>query len=105
MRTYGQTPQGKWVEIDQVSYVWMATLVQNLRLIQGESPFYAQAGIPAYKAIRTQIAPTVAVNNIQKQFAQYFTSLTVTPVSGVQVPTYNVQAVLTNGTIYQQVAS
>lgn len=105
MRTYGKDQSGKWQLVTETSYIWLTTLIQNLRLIQGESPFYSTAGIPAYQSIQTQIAPDIAVNNIQSQFAQYFSSLVISKVSGTSQPTYNVSAVFLNGTVYQQVVS
>lgn len=102
MRTYGKDQSGNWQLITEPSYIWLATLIQNLRLIQGESPFYSTAGIPAYQSVQTQIAPDIAVNNIQSQFAPYFSSLVISKVPNQSNPTYNVSAVLPNGTVIQQ---
>ena len=100
MRTYGVNPDTKqWVEVTQTSYVWLATLAQTLRLNQGESPFYANYGIPAENSVHTQIPPNLAVNRTQTQFAPYFASLTVLKQQNATNPTYNVNAVFQNGTI------
>lgn len=105
MRTYGRNAAGQWEEITEDAYVYLATLIQNLRLIQNESPFYASAGIPAYNSVQTQIAPDIAVNNIQQQFSQYFQSLVITNTSTTNQPVYTANVVLPNGTVIQQVAS
>jgi len=100
MRTYGVDPKTKqWVEVTNTSYVWLATLAQTLRLNQGESPFYANYGIPAENSVHTQIPPNLAVNRTQTQFAPYFASLTVLKQQNATNPTYNVNAVFQNGTI------
>jgi hypothetical protein len=100
MRTYGVDPKTKqWVEVTNTSYVWLATLAQTLRLNQGESPFYANYGIPAQNSVLTQIPPDLAVNRTQTQFAPYFASLTVLKQQNAVNPTYNVNAVFQNGTI------
>ena len=101
MRTYGKNEAGKWVEIDNTSYVWLATLAQTLRLQQGESPFYANYGIPAHDAVMTQIAPNLAVNRTQQQYAPYFASLTVLKDPVATEPTYRINAVFQTGATIQ----
>jgi hypothetical protein len=88
---------GAWVEITDTGAVWLATLVQTLRLGQGESPFFANHGIPAQQSVASQIAPDAAVARTQSQYLQYFASLVVAPVIGASQPTYTVQAVMKNG--------
>ena len=61
MRTWGRDSTGAWIEITETGRVWFATLVQTLRLGQGESPFYGGYGIPAAQSVITQIAPDAAV--------------------------------------------
>jgi hypothetical protein len=97
MRTYGRTSTGQWVEITDTDYVWLATLAQTLRLQQGESPFYANYGIPAIQSVISQIAPDAAVARTQMQFAKYFASLSVTRILAAKNPTYNIRAVFPNG--------
>ena len=101
MRSYGKNEQGKWVEITNTSYIWLATLAQTLRLNQGESPFYANYGIPAHDSVMTQVAPNAAINRTQQQYAPYFASLTVVKQQNVLEPTYNISAVFQNGTTIQ----
>ena len=106
MRTYGKTDAGKWVEITETSYIWLATLAQTLRLNLGESPFYATDGIPAQQSVMSQIAPDAAVNKAQSQYAPYFATLTVVKQLNAANPTYNISAIFQNGTVVQsQVAT
>lgn len=119
-RTYGREPLGpeadsgyRWVEVvtDEAglnSQVMLTTLAQNLQLVLGESPFFANAGIPSIQSVLTQVFPTLYVQRVQQQFAAEFTSLNITqnaegtPGSGGQInPTYLVTAVLLDGTVRQ----
>lgn len=101
MRTYGKTDSGQWVRINETGYIWLATLAQTLRLNQGESPYYANYGIPAQQSVMTQIAPDAAVNRTQTQYAPYFANLTVTRQQNATQPTYNISAIFQNGTTIQ----
>jgi hypothetical protein len=89
------------VEITDPNYVQLATLVQTLRLQQGESPFYGNYGIPAQQSVLSQMAPDAAVSRTQAQYSQYFASLTVARVPSASAPTYNITAIFQNGTIVQ----
>ena len=97
MRTWGRNAQKQWVELTSYSDVWLATLVQTLRLGQGESPFYGNYGLPAQQSVITQIAPDAAVARTQSQYSPYFASLAISADTTAQQPTYTVQAVLKNG--------
>lgn len=97
MRTWGRNAQGQWVQLTDYSQVWIATLVQTLRLGQGESPFYGNYGLPAQQSVVTQIAPDAAVARTQAQYSPYFASLAVSADTTARQPTYTVQAVLKNG--------
>ena len=101
MRTYGRTTEGVWVEIDDPNYIQLATLAQTLRLTEGESPFYANYGIPSHDSVMSQIAPDAAVARTQSQYGQYFANLNINKESGILTPTYNITAVFLNGTIIQ----
>lgn len=110
MRTWGRVADEngslKWVKVESdengdFSYGWLTTLIQTLKLILGESPFYSQYGIPAQQSIVTQIYPDYFVNITQQQFAGYFASLTVTKVQGAANPTYDIHAVFFNGVTYR----
>jgi len=106
MRTYGVDPQtGQWTEVTETSYVWLATLAQTLRLNQGESPFYANYGIPAQNSVATQIPPDIAINRTQTQYAPHFASLTIIKQQNTPDPTYNISAVFQNGTTISTVVA
>jgi hypothetical protein len=79
--------------------VYFATLCQNLLLNLLESPFYGQNGIPAQQSVIQQVAPDLYVQLIQKQFAPYFVSLTITKVQNTFNPTYNVRVVTHTGAV------
>ena len=92
MRTWGRDQNGVWQEVttDQNGFndeVYLVTLCQNLRLNIGESPFYAQNGIPAQKSVISQIYPNFYVQRIQQQFSKYFASLLIAkPTASFQNP-------------------
>lgn len=114
MRTWGrvfpkpnETFQPYWVEVQTAengddTQVWFTTMIQELLLNLGESPFYANAGIPAYQAVMTQIYPDYYVQLIQQKYSQYFASLTITRVLlnfDDPTPIYQVQAVANTGAV------
>ncbi len=96
--------QGETVIVD-VGYIWLATLVQTLRLTTGESPFYGNYGIPGQESVMTQVAPDVALNQTQAQYAPYFASLTIIRQQNATQPTYNVYATFKNGVKIQTVVA
>ena len=111
MRTWGRVIDAagnkKWVIVEEdadgdFSYGWLTTLIQTLKLGLGESPFYAQYGIPAQPSIVQQIYPDYYVSMTQQQFAGYFASLTISKVTGAANPTYNIEVVFLNGVSYRQ---
>jgi hypothetical protein len=111
MRTWGKqySEDGtyQWVEVatDANGYndsVYLTTLVQALKLNLGESPFFADLGIPQYQTVVTQVLPTFYVNQIQQYFAPYFASLTITQVPAVLPPQYNVNVVCHSGAIINE---
>jgi len=105
LRTYGRVykPDGtyKWTRVTTDANgnndaVYLTTLIQCLKLNLGESPFFANYGIPAHPSVLTQVFPDFDVNKTQQQFAPYFASLTITKVNSA-TPTYNIQAITHNG--------
>lgn len=106
MRTYGRlgtdsSKPGAWsvVQTDadgNDDYVWLTTLIQCLLLNLGESPFYADRGIPAQQSVVQQVFPDFYVTLTQQRFAQYFASLLVTKVSA-PYPVYRVNATTNQG--------
>jgi hypothetical protein len=105
MRSYGKNALGQWVQITDPNYIYLATLIQTLRLSQNESPIYGNYGIPGEQSVMTQIAPDAAINRTQSQYSQYFANLTIVRNQAAANPTYNVTATFLNGTVIQQIAS
>lgn len=110
MRTWGRVVDAnknkQWVLVEpdssgDFSYGWLTTLIQTLKLALGESPFFAQFGIPSQQSIVQQVYPDYYVNIVQQQFSGYFASLTVTKVQGTANPTYDIHAVFFNGVTYR----
>jgi len=113
MRVYGRTYHTDgtytWTEIttDSNGYndaVHITALAQVLQLQTGESPFWANYGIPALQSITLQVFPDLAVYFIQQQYAQYFASLKITKVQAknqynVPTPVYNVSVITQQGSI------
>lgn len=109
MRTYGRVTfedgHREWrvVNTDANGFndlVYITTLAQVLYLSPGESPFYANYGIPAVTSVLTQVFPDFYVARTREQFAQFFASLIVsqrpttqTNVRQPVVPTYDVGVV------------
>ena len=65
MRVYGRTTneqgQTSWREVDTDAngfndFVYLTALVQELKLNLGESPFWADRGIPAKPSVVQQVA-------------------------------------------------
>lgn len=99
LRTWGRVHNsdgsyGPWqaVETDASGsddLVYFVTLCQVLLLNLGESPFFANFGIPAHQTVVTQVFPDYYVAFTQQQFAPHFASVLVSkqPLAN---PTYNV---------------
>ena len=107
MRTYGRvlnpdTGKLEWVKVEtdeagHDDYVWITTLIQWLKLNIGESPFYANYGIPAQRPLIQQVFPDFYVMQTQRQFAKYFASLIISKQPGT-TPIYNIALVTNQGT-------
>ena len=78
-------------------YVYITNLIQVLKLNLGESPFYANFGIPAQRSVVQQVFPDFYVNMTQQQFAQYFASLTIAKIPSAS-PMYRVNLTTMQGT-------
>lgn len=115
MRTYGRIKNEDgtytWVQVDPDANgfndpIWITTLAQCLKLSLGESPFYANYGIPAQRSVVQQIFPDFYVSQTQSQFAQYFASLVIAKIPDPRTPTYNVNLVTHQGAkVIQEVAT
>jgi hypothetical protein len=95
------TPAKLWVEVQTDAngfddWVWFTTLCQVLKLNLGESPFYAQYGLPAKQSIVQQVFPDFYVARTQQQFAQYFASVSITKQPSA-TPTYTVNVTTNRG--------
>ena len=108
MRTYGRVTNEDgsktWVEVttDANGFddsVYLTTLAQVLKLNLGESPFFANYGIPQYQTVLTQVFPDFYVMTTQQQFAPYFASLSAIRQPATYPPAYNVTAVTHSGSI------
>lgn len=88
-------------------YPYITALIQCLKLNLGESPFYANFGVPARASVRSQVPPDYAVAFTQSYFAPHFASLVITNAltpqtsTAAPVPTYNVSVIRTNGSSFQ----
>lgn len=101
-RTYNEDGTSQWVEVQTDANgfddaVWITTLIQCLKLNLGESPFFAQFGIPAKPSVVQQIAPDFYVAMTQQLFAQYFASLIITKQNVPSPPTYQVNLLTHQG--------
>jgi hypothetical protein len=91
MRTWGRirdvvTGEKTWMQVstDPAGYsdgVWLTTLVQVLKLNLGESPFWADWGIPGYASVVSQIPPDFYVTLTQQRLAPHFMTLTLQRMS------------------------
>jgi uncharacterized protein YfaA (DUF2138 family) len=107
MRTYGRTydvygnPTWQVVTTDANGYndaVYITTLAQCLKLNLGESPFYANYGLPAKESVLQQVAPDFQIALTQQQFAPFFAALTIAKTASLP-PTYRINAVTQQGSI------
>ena len=105
MRTYGRITNRDgsktWVQVSTDAngfddYVWLTTLIQCLKLGLGESPFWANYGIPARQSVAQQIAPDYYVARTQQQFSSRFANLVVAR-QGTFNPTYQVNVTTHQG--------
>ena len=76
--------------------VWLTTLCQVLLLNLGESPFWANYGIPDQSTIVQQVQPDFYITQTQKQFAGYFAALLVQKLAS-NPPTYKINCTTNQG--------
>lgn len=105
MRTWGrvtnQDGSRSWVQVatdanGSNDMVYITTLAQVLLLNLGESPFYANYGIPAVPSVITQVFPDYYVTYTQQLFAPLFANLIVSKQS-LPDPTYNINVTTHQG--------
>jgi hypothetical protein len=85
MRVFGRTQdiltgvKKWWVVTTDVNgfndSVYLTALAQVIKLNLGESPFFANYGIPAHASVVMQIFPDYYMVRIQQQYSGYFASL------------------------------
>lgn len=109
MRVWGRITNSDgsqtWVKVvpdasGNADYLYITNLAHVLKLSLGESPFFANYGIPAQRSVIQQIFPDYYVNATQSQFSSRFATLTITKVSTPE-PTYNVAITTHQGTKVQ----
>lgn len=92
-RVYAEDGTYQWVPVvtDPITgdntAVRVTQLIQVLKMDRGESPFFANYGIPARLSVVQQIFPDVYVFQTQAQFAPFFASLIISRLPS-STPTY-----------------
>ncbi|MCZ6084612.1 hypothetical protein O5175_04555 [Escherichia coli] len=111
MRTWGRVTDAngnkKWVAVESDSngdsLLRLADDAHSdVKAGLGESPFYANYGIPAQQCIVQQIYPDYYVSMVQQQFAGYFASLAISKIDGAENPTYNIDVVFLMGPVIRR---
>ena len=82
--------------------VYVTAFCQVLQLQTGESPFYADYGIPAHQSVMTQIFPDFNAYLMQQRYAPFFAALQMTKANvnnqyGVPTPVYDVTVTTQTG--------
>jgi hypothetical protein len=100
-RVYDELGNATWVEVQtdptgQNDAVFLTTLIQTCKLSRGESPVFANYGIPAQQSVVTQVFPDFYVTQTQQQFSEYFASLIISRVPALD-PIYAVAVQFNNG--------
>lgn len=95
---------GQFVEITTDSNgfndaVYLSSLIQWFRLNLGESPFWAQAGIPMQQTVVTQVFPDFYVARTQQYFSSFFAAINITRASNSSPPTYNAVVTTHSGSV------
>lgn len=113
MRTYGRTydefgtPTWQVVETDANGYndaVYLTATAQVCQGSPGESPFFADYGIPGLSSVQNGVAPDFYMARTQSQMAPYFANLQISKASGVDrlgrpVPSYSIVATTHQGAV------
>lgn len=105
MRTWGRVTDAygnkTWVEVTTDAngfndMVYLTTLAQVLKLNLGESPFFANYGIPAHQSVVQQVFPDFYISYTQQQFAARFASLIVAKINQPE-PRYDISVTTHQG--------
>lgn len=106
MRIWGRVTNADgsktWVEVSTAANgsnqaVYITWLAQALKLIFGESPFYANWGIPQQETIVTQVFPDYYVMETQRKFSSLFASLIMYRIPNTFPPQYQVSITTKTG--------
>lgn len=106
MRSYWRVPNKArklvWVVVQTDAngfndLVYLSCLTQVLQLLLGESPFFANFGIPAVQSVLQQVWPDYYVVFTQEQFAPFFASLQIVKDATALEPTYNIYIITHSG--------
>jgi len=125
-RIYDANGNPSWVQVSTDAngfsdYVYITAFIQCVKLNLGESPFWANFGLPAHQSVVQQLPPDFNVNFIAQFYRQFFASVIVTraPPSIVAnrpnqntgpygkiivpapIPKYYIQIMRTNGSVFQ----
>lgn len=105
MRTWGRV-NGVWTQVQTDAnglndLVYVTALIQVLQLGLGESPFYANYGIPAQASLVQQVFPDFYVMLAQQLFSQYFASLSISRTDPDN-PTYAVKIITHAGVVINE---
>lgn len=105
MRIFGRYTDAsgnkKWTVVETApngsnDAVYLVNLIQVLLLNLGESPFYANYGIPAKPSVVQQVFPDFYVTRTQQLFSSFFASLIIIKQPS-RTPTYNVSVITHQG--------
>jgi hypothetical protein len=103
MRAYGIV-NGKFVKVTEESTVWATTFIHTLKLNLGESPFFANYGLPSQESVMTQIAPDFFIEHTRQQYSDKFAILKMTTKAAIN-PTYDAFIMTKQGkTITERIA-
>jgi hypothetical protein len=113
MRIYARVPADplspidtpkKWVVVttDARGYndaVYITAMAQTCKLNLGESPFWANFGIPAKQSVISQIMPDLYVVLIQQFYQKFFSSLLLAKIPSADgvTPQYKLSATSKSG--------
>lgn len=100
-RQYQPDGTRRWVSVrdNQAIIAWL----QNALLLQlGESPFWADWGLPVTQMLVTQVWPDYYVHMTKQRFEDYFTSLRITrdTAQDSAEPSYTISALFADGSSY-----
>jgi hypothetical protein len=108
-RTYDEYGNATWEEVSTDANglndaVRLTHLCQVLQGSPGESPFYANFGIPGQQSVMQQVFPDFYVALTQAYFAPFFANLQVQSVqevdaNNVPYPAYKITAITNQGAV------